>query len=66
MSLWKCISGVWDYFSRFVHLKMGDGSNVWLCYDIWCEDIALKDRFSELFSVNVVKGFSLITIANIW
>jgi hypothetical protein len=48
MSLWNCISGVWDCFSRFFILRWGDGSNVWFCYNIWCGDIALMDRYPEL------------------
>ena len=47
----KFIEGGWKEFSKFTRFKMGDGSKISFCHDVWCGKQSLKAAFLELYSI---------------
>lgn len=41
-------------FSSYTRFELGDGSKVILWDDVWCVEMALKEAFSELYSIACV------------
>ena len=49
MGLWKYIRAGWDGFSKHITYEIGDGSWIKFWHDIWCGDLPLRQKFSDLF-----------------
>jgi hypothetical protein len=51
VSLWRNVRNGWGSFSNFLSYKVGDGSHISFCHDIWCGIEPLKHSFSDLYSI---------------
>jgi hypothetical protein len=49
VSLWKSIRHGWGDFVRFVRFEAGNGSRIRFWYDVWCGEVALQERYPDLF-----------------
>ena len=49
LGLWKGISMGSKRFLHYIHLKVGDGSQVQFWHDIWCGDQLLRMAFPDLY-----------------
>jgi hypothetical protein len=55
VGLWKNIRRGWGNFSCHTRFEVEDDSEIRFWHDQWCEDMALKKAFSDLFGIAYAK-----------
>ena len=58
-SPWKYISSLHGEFRHWMGLKVGNGSRIRFWEDAWCIDVALCNRFADLYRISTAKNFSI-------
>ena len=60
-SPWKYIS-LYDEFRPLVHLKVGIERRIRFWEDVWCDSVALSNRFVDLYRLSMASNFSIAEV----
>lgn len=52
-------------FSNFVSFKVGNGSCIQFCHDVWCGKATLKSSFPELYTI-ARDSLCVILLGTLW
>ena len=58
-SPWKYISSLYGGFRHWVGFRVGNGSRIRFWEDVWCNDVALCNRFADLYRISRARNSSI-------
>jgi hypothetical protein len=59
VGLWKNVRKGWENFSGCTKFKVGNGTGISFCHEMWCRDMALKVAFPAIFDIASAKDASV-------